>query len=189
MTRLHVHAFRAHAALCTPHTHMTLPPRCSHTPRSHHSLACSLISGLLGDEVKRLATPLLCSYKRVRMDYIGVRGADGTDITGVSTDDQATHPCCQDRTLFRHPSPRRTPSNTLSWHCGKVSPLGLQPHQWVAGRCSVCEGRSSYERRRRRQGQRWCALSPSNFSPCCTHMPPMRLSQACGVVEMKSSSG
>jgi hypothetical protein len=32
-------------------------------------------------------------YRRVRREYLGVRGVDGPDSTGVSTNYQATRPC------------------------------------------------------------------------------------------------
>jgi hypothetical protein len=77
------------ASFATPHTHRALPPRCSPTPISYHPLACSLISGSLGGVVEILSISFLCSYRPVCMDYIGVRGVDGPDSTGVSTDIQA----------------------------------------------------------------------------------------------------
>jgi hypothetical protein len=60
--------------------------------------------------VERLARPFLCFYRRVRMDYIGVRGVDGPDSTGVSTDAQAHARAFRLRNRFVTPHPDMLPA-------------------------------------------------------------------------------
>jgi hypothetical protein len=55
-----------------------------------------------------------------------MRGVDGPDSTGVSTDAQAhAHAFLGHGLPVGHLSHRHTPNDTLSRYCGKVPPMGL----------------------------------------------------------------
>jgi hypothetical protein len=66
--------------------------------------------------------------------------------------------------LLRHPSRRHNPSDTLSRHSARCHPSSCSLISGLLGAMVATKGSLAFTRRRR-HGQRWCALSPSPPRP------------------------